>query len=102
MTTVPLPLPLFYIIVSNFDHYQVNEYVFKSDPFYSHPGGYKMLTIIRPNGSGERQGTHVSLFVHIFPGEFDDQLRWPLNLMAGSQYRHTTALQRSGHLNEQL
>ena len=78
-TAMPLPLPPYYVIVTNFDHYQMNDYVFKSDPFYSHPGGYKMLTIIRPNGSGERQGTHVSLSVYIFPGEFDDQLRWPFN-----------------------
>ena len=53
--------------------------MFKSDPFYSHPGGYKVLTIICPNDGGERQGTHVSLSVHLFPGEFDNQLHWPFN-----------------------
>ena len=74
---MPLPVPPFYIFLTNFGHYQVNNSVFKSDPFYSHAGGYKMVMIIRPNGFGKWQGNHVSLHVSLLPGEFDDQLRWP-------------------------
>ena len=78
-TTMPLPVPPFYITVPNFNHYQVNSLLFKSDPFYSHADGYKMMMLIRPNGTGDRKGTHVSLYLHILPGEFDDHLHWPFS-----------------------
>ena len=50
--------------------------MFKGNSFFSHPGGYKMVLTIQPN---ERRDTHVSISVHLVPGEFDDQLRWPFN-----------------------
>jgi hypothetical protein len=77
--TTPLPVPPFYVLLTNFDHYRVNNHLFKSDPFYSHVGGYKMAMIIRPNGISAVQGFYVSLHVFLLPGEFDDQLRWPFN-----------------------
>ena len=76
---MPLPVPSFYILLTNFYHYRVNNLTFKSDPFYSHAGGYKMAMLIRPSGHGEGKGTHVSLYVSLLPGEFDDQLPWPFN-----------------------
>ena len=30
-----------------------------------------------PNGIGEGAGTHISMFVLLVPGEFDDLLMWP-------------------------
>lgn len=77
--TTPLTLTPFYFIVVNLDHYQVNNYMFNSEPFYSHAGGYKMLVTIYPNGVGERKNTHVSVYVGILRGEFDNQLRWPFS-----------------------
>ena len=66
--------------MTNFNHYRVHNNIFKSDPLYSHhPGGYNLVVIIQPNGGGERKGTHVSLHVHLLPGEFDNQLRWPFS-----------------------
>ena len=77
---MPLPVPPFYILVTNFNHYRVHNNIFKSDPLYSHhPGGYKLVVIIQPNGGGERKGTCVSLHVHLLPGEFDNQLHWPFS-----------------------
>ena len=78
-TTMPLPVPPFYIMVTNFNHCRVNNLVFKSDPFYSHADGYKLIVIIRPNGNGDRKGTHVSLYLRLLPGEFDDHLHWPFS-----------------------
>ena len=43
---VPLPVPPIYVLVTNFDLYQKNNSVFKSDPFYTHPGGYKMVVVV--------------------------------------------------------
>jgi TNF receptor-associated factor 4 len=77
--TIPLPVPPFYFSLTNFKHYQNNELTFLSEPFYSHPGGYKMKVQIFPNGYGDTRGAYMSLFVGIFRGGFDDQLRWPFD-----------------------
>ena len=31
------------------------------------------------NGDGSGKGTHLSLFVYLLKGEYDDQLQWPSN-----------------------
>ena len=31
------------------------------------------------NGDGSGKGTHLSLFVSLLKGEYDDQLQWPFN-----------------------
>lgn len=46
-------------------------------PFYTHPRGYKMCLGVNANGWGHGNGTHVSLYVFLMQGEFDDQLKWP-------------------------
>ena len=46
-------------------------------PFYTHPRGYKMCLGVNANGWGHGKGTHVSLYVFLMQGEFDDQLKWP-------------------------
>ena len=48
-----------------------------SPPFYSHIGGYKMCLGVDANGWGPGKATHVSVFVHLMRGEYDDQLKWP-------------------------
>lgn len=48
-----------------------------SPHFYSHKYGYKMQLKVLPNGAGEGAGTHISLFVILVPGEFDELLTWP-------------------------
>ena len=48
-----------------------------SEPFYSHPGGYKMCLSVYANGTGQGSGSHVSVFAHIMRGEYDDNLSWP-------------------------
>ena len=48
-----------------------------SPPFYTHTRGYKMCIYIYANGIGDGTGTHVSVFLHLMPGIFDDDLKWP-------------------------
>ena len=48
-----------------------------SPPFYSLLRGYKMYLQVHCNGRGAGKGTHVSVFVHLMRGEFDDKLKWP-------------------------
>ena len=45
--------------------------------FYTSPGGYKMLLCVFPNGDECSKGTHVSCFIHLKAGEYDDRLEWP-------------------------
>ena len=48
-----------------------------SDPFYTHPRGYKLCVRIDANGHKKQHGTHVSLFICLMRGEYDDELSWP-------------------------
>ena len=63
---------LFKII--NYEKKKKNNEVFSSQSFYT---GYNMYIKVHPNGVGDGEGTHVSVFVHILKGDNDDNLKWP-------------------------
>jgi len=49
-----------------------------SGPFYSHKNGYKMRLILELYSDGSHKNiTHLSLFICIMQGEFDNILQWP-------------------------
>ena len=48
-----------------------------SPPFYTHTHGYKMCINVIANGYGDGKGTHVSVYLYLMPGIFDDDLKWP-------------------------
>lgn len=48
-----------------------------SPPFYTSQYGYKLQASIFLNGNGAGEGTHVSVYIKILPGEYDALLRWP-------------------------
>ena len=48
-----------------------------SPPFYTHTHGYKMCIRVHANGYGKGAGTHVSVFLFLMPGMFDNDLKWP-------------------------
>ncbi len=54
-----------------------NNIDFYSNPFYTHPRGYKMVINIDANGYDMHKGTHVSVWVYLMRGEYDDQLEFP-------------------------
>ena len=56
-----------------------------SDPFYSHPGGYKFLLNIDTNGNGVAHGTHITAWLRAQRGEHDDKLSWPILVTAHLQ-----------------
>ena len=65
------------IVMTDFeDHKKTGDRWF-SPPFYSHIGGYKMGLYVYANGVGDGKATHVSVFVQLMRGEYDDQLKWP-------------------------
>ena len=49
-----------------------------SDPFYTHPQGYKLCVRIDANGDTKKH-THVSLSICVMRGEYDNELRWPFH-----------------------
>lgn len=59
-----------------FTHFYEEDQWF-SEPFYSHPGGYKMCLSVYAAGTGQGSGSHISVFAHIMKGEYDDNLSWP-------------------------
>ena len=63
--------------VANFTAYKVSQLSVYSNSFYSHPGGYKMIIIVLPNGGGAGEGTHVSVYMKLLEGCYDNQLHWP-------------------------
>ncbi len=48
-----------------------------SKPFYTHPQGYKVCLNVVANGDISGIGTHVSCFIYLVRGEFDNHLTWP-------------------------
>ena len=47
--------------------------------FYTGERGYKLLLNVDANGSGSGKGTHLSVFVVLMKGEYDEELKWPFN-----------------------
>ena len=45
--------------------------------FYTHHNGYKMCISVDPNGHGDGEGTHISIYTHLVKGLYDDHLKWP-------------------------
>jgi TNF receptor-associated factor 4 len=50
-----------------------------SPGFYTSPGGYKMCLCVYANGNGMEKGTHVSCYIWLKSGEYDDILDWPFH-----------------------
>ena len=74
-----LVLPPVDIVMDEFRKRRWNDDDWYSPPFYSHLGGYKMCLNVCANGYGKGKGTHVSVFVCLMKGEFDDDLQWPFS-----------------------
>ena len=60
-------------------NFQLNLYSapFYSPPFYTSASGYKLCISVYPNGLGDGEGTHVSVYGHLMKGDNDDSLSWP-------------------------
>ena len=72
--------------------------MWKSDPFYSHTGGYKFQLSIDTNGWQEARGTHITADLDLVTGEYDGDLSWPIQITAHLQllnqrgdHRHVVA-----------
>lgn len=73
------PTPPYYFTLCNFHHHQRIDFHWESTPFYSFPKGYKFDVTIYPHGTSRCMGTHLSIYVCLLRGEYDDQLEWPFH-----------------------
>lgn len=48
-----------------------------SPPFYTSQYGYKLQASMFLNGNGPGEGSHVSVYIKVLPGEYDALLKWP-------------------------
>ena len=71
-----MPVP---IIMEDFAKHKKSNDIWYSPPFYTHLGGYRIGLKVYANGFGIREGTHVSVYVYLMRGEFDDHLKWPFH-----------------------
>ena len=65
------------LIMINFEQHKTDCDQWYSQPFYTHPRGYKMCLNVSANGWRKVKGTHVSVYAYLMRGEFDDHLKWP-------------------------
>lgn len=95
------PTPPLTFVLDKYDERKAEDEKWCSPPFYSGVSGYKMCLQVYPNGQLEGKGSHVSLFLALLPGEFDDLLQWPfcgrvtvhlINHRRGANISHTISL----------
>ena len=67
----------FTFTMPNFEQKKLLNTPWQSPSFYSH--GYKMCLSAKANGYGDGMNSHVSVFVHMMKGDYDDQLKWPFH-----------------------
>ena len=66
------------LTMTNFEQHKKDGDEWHSPPFYSHPKGYKMCLVVYAGGNGDGANTHVSVFLKLMKGEYDEELKWPL------------------------
>lgn len=75
--TICSPLCPLELTMTGFDVLKINSDDWQCKPFYTHSKGYKLCLRVYPNGCSKGRGTHVSVYVYVMRGEFDELLQWP-------------------------
>ena len=66
------------IKITDYKYRKTDRIYWYSSSFYSHNSGYKLCLSIDANGDRDYKGTHLSAFLYIMKGSYDDELTWPL------------------------
>ncbi|XP_077995740.1 TNF receptor-associated factor 4-like [Glandiceps talaboti] len=78
------------------DHMQL-----QSPCFYTSRFGYKLGATLFLNGNGSGEGTHMSLYVKMLPGEYDGLLQWPFTFpIEFKLFDQTDDSKRRKHIRE--
>lgn len=68
-----VPVPPYHFTLTNYSKHRRDGTGWLSPLFYASLGRYKMLVEVIANGS------HISLYIRVVRGEYDDGLEWPLS-----------------------
>ncbi len=63
--------------MDNFEQYKRDNHWWYSIPLHTHHQGYKFCLGVVANGHGIGHGSHVSAFIFLMSGDYDDYLTWP-------------------------
>ena len=86
--------------VPNFSVLKAQNMEWRSPPFYTHHGGYKMCIGVRPNGCYSGKLTHVSVIFYTMRDANTERLKWPAKLLVTIQVmNHTTGRWEREHTN---
>ena len=69
--------PTFTYRLKNFRKWKAKKETCYSQPFYTSDNGYKMRLRVHPNGYGDGEGNHLSVYVCLLEGKFDKHIAWP-------------------------
>ena len=64
------------IVITNYNQHLLDDTVWVSPSFFTHPCGYKVCLKVYANGKKEG---YVSAYLHIMQGEYDEELMWPFH-----------------------
>ena len=65
------------LTITNFKKKYEDKQEWKSSPFYTHQNGYKLYLVMYTGGKRSGKGSHISVYLNLAKGEFDDELNWP-------------------------
>ena len=61
----------------DFQHKKSSNSSWFSPSFYTHSRGYKLCVNVDANGYGSGQNSHISVFLFLMLGEYDESPKWP-------------------------
>ena len=64
-------------VMRDFQQHKADKDEWLSEPFYTSAKGYQMCLEVYAMGYGEGRGRCISVVVHLMPGRFDANLKWP-------------------------
>ena len=67
----------FSFTMPDFEQKKSSNSTWYSPSFYTHPRGYKMCLRVEANGWRDGRKSHVSVYLHMMQGEYDESLKWP-------------------------
>ena len=63
--------------MQDFEQHKTDGDIWVSPSFYTHPKGYRMCLGVCANGYRDGEGSHISVYIYLLWGEFDNYLKWP-------------------------
>jgi len=99
-TKIVIPTPV--ITMTRVEEHKWIDDDWYSAPFYTHVCGYKMCIRVKAAGHGSGKGTHLSVFIHLMCGEYDEFLQWPFRGEVTVQLLNKRKLKDGWHVQKSM